>query len=45
MDQAIKMAKVYIQPFMLNNLGAFLSMQFKWTGSIDNLNYAINIAN
>ncbi|KAI3326476.1 CHAT domain-containing protein [Xylariaceae sp. AK1471] len=44
MDQAMKMAGRYIQPYMMSNLGAFLGMRFDRTGSIDDLNRAVNVA-
>jgi hypothetical protein len=37
------MAGVYIQPLMLSNLGAFLGMRFERTGSINDLNRAVDV--
>ncbi|RYP01436.1 hypothetical protein DL764_006206 [Monosporascus ibericus] len=44
MEQAIDMVGGYIQPRMLNNLGAMLSRRFERTDSIDDLNRAVDVA-
>ncbi|KAI8623472.1 hypothetical protein F5Y19DRAFT_492557 [Xylariaceae sp. FL1651] len=44
MDQTMEMAGRYIQPYIINNLGAFLGRRYKRTGSINDLNCTVDIA-
>jgi len=44
MEQEIEMAGKHILPHMLSNLGIMLSRRFERTGSIDDLNRAVDVA-
>jgi len=44
MEQVLEVSGAYIEPGMLGNLGAMLGMRFERTGSMDDLNRAVDAA-